>query len=192
MEGQTKKKKKFRFLVAGEGIKGLRLGISVVVMVLVVLIPNGDGNYDGENRGSRRVKGCGCGEDELLSTNLRMVSHLWESLAIPLGYPKCLNRSTGADPEADLLIEEADSRDSLAITILPFRCWECTRLWKVEAFASRATIVHIDIDSTEIRKNKQPHVAMCADLKLALEGMNMLLESNLELNFSDWRNEIQE
>ncbi|CAN1838900.1 Acetolactate synthase 1, chloroplastic [Linum perenne] len=66
---------------------------------------------------------------------------------------------------------------------------------KVEAFASRATIVHIDIDSSEIGKNKQPHVAMCADLKLALQGMNMLLEekqSNLDLDFSNWRNEIQE
>ncbi|CAN1294284.1 Acetolactate synthase 1, chloroplastic, partial [Linum perenne] len=40
---------------------------------------------------------------------------------------------------------------------------------KVAVFTSRATIVHIDIDSAEIRKNKQPHVVMCADLKLALE-----------------------
>ncbi|KAK9278930.1 hypothetical protein L1049_028511 [Liquidambar formosana] len=47
---------------------------------------------------------------------------------------------------------------------------------KLEAFASRAKIVHIDIDSAEIGKNKQPHVSICADVKLALEGINRLLE----------------
>nr|WOV65536.1 acetolactate synthase 5 [Linum usitatissimum] len=66
---------------------------------------------------------------------------------------------------------------------------------KIETFASRARIIHIDIDSAEIGKNKQPHVSMCADLKLALEGMNWLLlenNQNPEFDFSDWRNEIQE
>ncbi|CAN0914311.1 Acetolactate synthase 1, chloroplastic [Linum grandiflorum] len=67
---------------------------------------------------------------------------------------------------------------------------------KIETFASRATIVHIDIDSAEIGKNKQPHVSMCADLKLALAGMNRLLldqeKQNPKLDFSDWRNEVQE
>ncbi|KAL3364361.1 hypothetical protein AABB24_013226 [Solanum stoloniferum] len=42
---------------------------------------------------------------------------------------------------------------------------------KLEAFASRAKIVHIDIDSAEIGKNKQPHVSICADIKLALQGL---------------------
>ncbi|KAJ6970779.1 acetolactate synthase 1 [Populus alba x Populus x berolinensis] len=36
---------------------------------------------------------------------------------------------------------------------------------KLEAFASRAKIVHIDIDSAEIGKNKQPHVSVCGDVK---------------------------
>ncbi|KAI5448058.1 hypothetical protein KIW84_015477 [Lathyrus oleraceus] len=49
---------------------------------------------------------------------------------------------------------------------------------KLEAFASRAKIVHIDIDSAEIGKNKQPHVSVCGDLKLALKGINRILESN--------------
>jgi acetolactate synthase-1/2/3 large subunit len=43
---------------------------------------------------------------------------------------------------------------------------------KLEAFASRAKIVHIDIDPAEIGKNKKPHVSVCADVKLASEGMN--------------------
>ncbi|XP_057767449.1 acetolactate synthase 1, chloroplastic-like [Salvia miltiorrhiza] len=68
---------------------------------------------------------------------------------------------------------------------------------KLEAFASRAKIVHIDIDSAEIGKNKQPHVSICADLKLALEGLNSILEEkvrdgDVKLDFSAWRDELKE
>lgn len=66
---------------------------------------------------------------------------------------------------------------------------------KLEAFASRAKIVHIDIDSAEIGKNKLPHVSLCADMKVALEGMNKILESSkgkLKLDFSAWREELNE
>ncbi|XP_008798940.1 acetolactate synthase 1, chloroplastic [Phoenix dactylifera] len=64
---------------------------------------------------------------------------------------------------------------------------------KLEAFASRAKIVHIDIDPAEIGKNKQPHVSICADMKLALDGMNALLEESglhQKLDFSAWREEL--
>lgn len=47
---------------------------------------------------------------------------------------------------------------------------------KLESFASRASIVHIDIDPAEIGKNKQPHVSLCADLKLSLAALNELLK----------------
>ncbi|MQL96221.1 hypothetical protein Taro_028888 [Colocasia esculenta] len=66
---------------------------------------------------------------------------------------------------------------------------------KLEAFASRAKIVHIDIDPAEIGKNKQPHVSICGDVKLALEGMNQLLEETTvqkNLDFSAWREELNE
>ncbi|CAL0309352.1 unnamed protein product [Lupinus luteus] len=66
---------------------------------------------------------------------------------------------------------------------------------KLEAFASRAKIVHIDIDSAEIGKNKQPHVSVCADLKLALEGINRILESKGikdKVDFRGWREELNE
>ncbi|KAJ8752624.1 hypothetical protein K2173_005513 [Erythroxylum novogranatense] len=66
---------------------------------------------------------------------------------------------------------------------------------KLEAFASRAKIVHIDIDSAEIGKNKQPHVSLCADLKFALQGMNRILESReakQNLDFSVWTEELAE
>ncbi|XP_031103107.1 acetolactate synthase 2, chloroplastic-like isoform X3 [Ipomoea triloba] len=67
---------------------------------------------------------------------------------------------------------------------------------KLEAFASRAKIVHIDIDSAEIGKNKQPHVSVCGDLKLALQGINSVLEERmsgkLKLDFSGWIQEVLE
>ncbi|XP_051147702.1 acetolactate synthase 2, chloroplastic [Andrographis paniculata] len=68
---------------------------------------------------------------------------------------------------------------------------------KLEAFASRAKIVHIDIDSAEIGKNKQPHVSICADIRLALEGLNSILEDRskggkIKLDFSAWRQELNE
>ncbi|CAI9754688.1 unnamed protein product [Fraxinus pennsylvanica] len=68
---------------------------------------------------------------------------------------------------------------------------------KLEAFASRAKIVHIDIDSAEIGKNKQPHVSICGDIKLALQGLNLILEgkgggSKVKLDFSAWRQELKE
>lgn len=62
---------------------------------------------------------------------------------------------------------------------------------KLEAFASRASIVHIDIDPAEIGKNKQPHVALCADVKPALALLNRLLrEQAPELDYADWREEL--
>ncbi|CAJ1975060.1 unnamed protein product [Sphenostylis stenocarpa] len=64
---------------------------------------------------------------------------------------------------------------------------------KLEAFASRAKIVHIDIDSAEIGKNKQPHVSVCGDLKLALQGINRILEAmgvKDRLDLGAWREEI--
>ncbi|KAK8549257.1 hypothetical protein V6N13_008934 [Hibiscus sabdariffa] len=65
---------------------------------------------------------------------------------------------------------------------------------KLEAFASRAKIVHIDIDPSEIGKNKQPHMPVCSDVKLASKGMNKILESKLEaklkLDYLPWREEL--
>ncbi|XP_006356721.1 acetolactate synthase 1, chloroplastic-like [Solanum tuberosum] len=69
---------------------------------------------------------------------------------------------------------------------------------KLETFASRAKIVHIDIDSKEIGKNKKPHVSICTDIKLALQGLNLILmerentRNALKLNFSPWRKELTE
>uniref|UniRef100_A0ACD5VHV4 Uncharacterized protein n=1 Tax=Avena sativa TaxID=4498 RepID=A0ACD5VHV4_AVESA len=69
----------------------------------------------------------------------------------------------------------------------------------IEAFASRSKIVHIDIDPAELGKNKQPHVSICADVKLALLGLNALLKAahkddnnnSNTLDFGSWHQELE-
>ncbi|PWA98279.1 Acetolactate synthase, large subunit, biosynthetic [Artemisia annua] len=66
---------------------------------------------------------------------------------------------------------------------------------KLETFASRAKIVHIDIDGAEIGKNKQPHLSICGDIKIALQGINEMLSARGKknnLDFSEWRKEVGE
>jgi acetolactate synthase I/II/III large subunit len=49
---------------------------------------------------------------------------------------------------------------------------------KLEAFATRSRIVHIDIDPAEIHKNKTAHIPICSDVKPALRILNRLLEAD--------------
>ena len=48
---------------------------------------------------------------------------------------------------------------------------------KLESFASRASIVHIDIDPAEIGKNKQPHISLCADVKFCTARVKLFNEN---------------
>ncbi|OIW03366.1 hypothetical protein TanjilG_29351 [Lupinus angustifolius] len=64
---------------------------------------------------------------------------------------------------------------------------------KLEAFASRAKIVHIHIDLIELGKNKQLWVSVFADVKVALEGINRILEKKgikNKFDFQGWREEL--
>jgi len=47
---------------------------------------------------------------------------------------------------------------------------------KVESFCEHGTIVHIDIDNSEINKNKLVRLPILSDLKYALSRLNVLLE----------------
>lgn len=64
---------------------------------------------------------------------------------------------------------------------------------KLEGFASRARIVHIDIDPAEIHKNKEAHIPMCADVKASLRIINKALTENPvgQARFVDWQEELQ-
>jgi len=69
---------------------------------------------------------------------------------------------------------------------------------KLAEFAKHGRIVHIDIDPSELNKNKFAHVAVNGDLRKALEGINALLkdEKNADLigggRYADWFRQIDE
>lgn len=68
---------------------------------------------------------------------------------------------------------------------------------KLETFAQRATIVHIDIDTAEIGKNKIAQVAICSDVKTSLQGLNKLLSKeglseSISSQYAEWRQEIED
>lgn len=65
---------------------------------------------------------------------------------------------------------------------------------KLDAFAARARIVHIDIDPAEIHKNKHAHVPVCADARSALTVLNAMLEDDPvdPAQFAEWRAYLDE
>ena len=69
---------------------------------------------------------------------------------------------------------------------------------KLSEFAKHGRIVHIDIDPSELNKNKFAHVAVHGDIKNAIESLNQLLDcdENADLvgggRFPDWMRQIDE
>ena len=65
---------------------------------------------------------------------------------------------------------------------------------KLEAFATRARIVHIDIDPAEINKNKEAHISMCSDMRPTLKLLNAAVaKSPVDRSCYDgWRADIME
>ncbi|CAK0737622.1 hypothetical protein CVIRNUC_000943 [Coccomyxa viridis] len=63
---------------------------------------------------------------------------------------------------------------------------------KLEAFAARARIVHIDIDPAEINKNKVSHITVCANARPSLQEMNRQLEERpvIKEQFDEWVAEV--
>ena len=48
---------------------------------------------------------------------------------------------------------------------------------KLAEFAKNAKIIHVDIDASEINKNKVAHIPVCSDVKVALEELNKIVEA---------------
>ena len=67
---------------------------------------------------------------------------------------------------------------------------------KIDEFAPKATIVHIDIDPTSIRKNVPVSVPVVGDCKLSLNALNDLLEEKplgeLSVSRAPWFQQIEE
>jgi acetolactate synthase-1/2/3 large subunit len=59
---------------------------------------------------------------------------------------------------------------------------------KVEEFAKHGKIVHIDIDPSEINKNKAAHIPIVSDIKYALAELNKVVEAPEDL--SAWHKQV--
>jgi len=69
---------------------------------------------------------------------------------------------------------------------------------KLSEFCKHGKIVHIDVDNSEIHKNKYAHIAVHGDLNAAIEDMNEMLteDANADLvagsRFGEWYRQIDE
>jgi acetolactate synthase-1/2/3 large subunit len=62
---------------------------------------------------------------------------------------------------------------------------------KVEKFCETGTIVHIDIDASEINKNKPANLPIVSDIKYALTRLNELVRKRpIEKKFAAWHEQI--
>lgn len=62
---------------------------------------------------------------------------------------------------------------------------------KVDQFCEHGTIVHIDIDASEINKNKPAHLPIISDIKFALGRLlAMIKERPIEKKFTAWHKQI--
>jgi len=60
---------------------------------------------------------------------------------------------------------------------------------KLEEFAKHAKIVHIDIDASELNKNKPAHIPVVSDVKFALTELNKIVTPPEDI--SDWVSKCQ-
>ncbi len=63
---------------------------------------------------------------------------------------------------------------------------------KLAEFAKHGKIVHVDIDPSEIHKNKSAHIPIVADLKEVLETLNETLTDDDIPELSEWYEQIAE
>ncbi len=61
---------------------------------------------------------------------------------------------------------------------------------KLEAFAKNAKIIHVDIDASELNKNKVAHISVCSDVRFALEELNKIVEAPEDI--SEWVEHCQQ
>ncbi|RIK79769.1 MAG: biosynthetic-type acetolactate synthase large subunit [Planctomycetota bacterium] len=55
---------------------------------------------------------------------------------------------------------------------------------KVEEFCKHGKIIHVDIDASELNKNKPAHIPVCSDVKYALDELNKIVEAPDDV--SEW------
>ncbi len=63
---------------------------------------------------------------------------------------------------------------------------------KLEEFAKHGKIIHVDVDPSEMHKNKEAHIPIVADVKVFLERLNELFVGDDVPDTAAWWNQINE
>ncbi|HNQ90250.1 MAG TPA: biosynthetic-type acetolactate synthase large subunit [Verrucomicrobiota bacterium] len=64
---------------------------------------------------------------------------------------------------------------------------------KVDKFCEHGTLVHVDIDPSELNKNRKVHHAIISDIRHALEQLNAMLAAGASVpSFAPWHQQIAE
>ncbi|MGC1274320.1 MAG: biosynthetic-type acetolactate synthase large subunit [Planctomycetaceae bacterium] len=63
---------------------------------------------------------------------------------------------------------------------------------KLEEFAKHGKIVHVDLDPSEIHKNKAAHIPIVADLKKTLQALGAMIEDDDIPDVSAWRKQCDD
>ncbi|MCH7750662.1 MAG: biosynthetic-type acetolactate synthase large subunit [Planctomycetes bacterium] len=61
---------------------------------------------------------------------------------------------------------------------------------KVEEFCKHGKIIHVDIDASELNKNKPAHIPVCSDVKYVLDELNKIVEAPEDI--STWVDQCQQ
>ena len=62
---------------------------------------------------------------------------------------------------------------------------------KLSEFAKHAKIVHVDIDASELNKNKLAHIPVCSDVNYFLQELNKIVEAPTE-DLSGWQQQCKD
>jgi acetolactate synthase I/II/III large subunit len=63
---------------------------------------------------------------------------------------------------------------------------------KLDEFAKHGKIIHVDIDHSEIHKNKEAHLPVVADVKHVLESINEMITPEDAPDIKDWLKQISQ
>ncbi len=91
--------------------------------------------------------------------------------AFPAGDPQSLDMlGMHGSVYANYAVEQADLLIALGVR------FDDRVTGKVEEFCKHGKIVHVDIDASELNKNKPAHIPVCSDVKYALAELNKIVE----------------
>ena len=106
--------------------------------------------------------------------------------AYPAGDPRCLDMlGMHGSVYANYAVDQADLLIAIGVR------FDDRVTGKVAEFAQHGFIVHIDIDASEINKNKLVHVPIVADVEDALHALNKVVEKPAA-PLDDWYRQIDE